>query len=92
VTLLALHAAEAAVERGQREFNLSVGPSVSKLRWSEQVQQHPEFTVCGPRRSSRIAFTAFRMAAAAAAVRRETERHRSTGKWKETARAHRATY
>lgn len=92
VTLLALHAAEAAVERGQREFNLSVGPSVSKLRWSEQVRQHPEFTVCGPRRASRIAFTAFRMAAAAAAVRRETERHQARGKRRETKRAHRAAH
>ena len=53
LTLLALHAAEAAVLRGHREFNLSAGPSVSKLRWSEQVRQHPEFLVCGPRRSSR---------------------------------------
>ena len=78
VTLLQLHAAEVAVERGQREFNLSVGPSVSKLRWSEQVRQHPEFIVCGPRRSSRLAFTGYRMAAAAAGVVREAERHRST--------------
>jgi CelD/BcsL family acetyltransferase involved in cellulose biosynthesis len=78
VTLLQLHAAEVAVERGQREFNLSVGPSVSKLRWSEQVRQHPEFIVCGPRRSSRLAFTGYRMAAAAAGVVREAERHRPT--------------
>ena len=54
-----------------REFNLSAGPSVSKLRWSEQVRQHPPFLVCGPRRSSRLAFTGYRMAAAVAAVRRE---------------------
>jgi len=81
VTLLALHAAEAAIGRGDREFNLSVGPSVSKLRWSEQVRQHSEFIVCGPRRSSRLAFTGYRMAAAAAAVRREASRHRAPGKW-----------
>ncbi len=79
VTLLQLHAAEVAVERGHREFNLSLGPSVSKLRWSEQVRQHPEFIVCGPRRSSRLAFTGYRMAAAAAGVAREAERHRTTG-------------
>ena len=80
VTLLQLHAAEVAVERGYREFNLSVGPSVSKLRWSEQVRQHPEFIVCGPRRSSRLAYTGYRMAAAAAGVAREAERHRTTAK------------
>ncbi|MGD0703695.1 MAG: GNAT family N-acetyltransferase [Trebonia sp.] len=79
VTLLQLRAAEGAVERGHREFNLSVGPSVSKLRWSEQIRQHPEFIVCGPRQSSRLAFTGYRMVAAAAGVKREVERHRSTG-------------
>jgi CelD/BcsL family acetyltransferase involved in cellulose biosynthesis len=76
VTLLQLHAAEGAVDRGHRTFNLSIGPNAAKLRWSEQVRQHPEFIVCGPRRSSRIAFTAYRMTAAAAGVRREAARHR----------------
>ena len=71
VTLLQSRAAETAVERGHREFNLSTGPAVAKLRWSEHVEQHPEFVVCGPRRSSRAAYTAYRAAAAVAAVRRE---------------------
>lgn len=79
VTLLQLRAAQDAVERGHRVFNLSAGPNVSKLRWSEQVRQHPEFIVCGPRPSSRLAFTGYRMAAAAAAVHRETRRHRTAG-------------
>ena len=82
VTLLQLHAAQLAVERGQAAFNLSVGPSVAKLRWSEQIRQHPEFVVCGPRWSSRLAFTGCRMLAAAAAVHRESRRHRTAGKWK----------
>jgi CelD/BcsL family acetyltransferase involved in cellulose biosynthesis len=90
VTLLQLHAAQAAVERGHHAFNLSVGPSVSKLRWSEQIRQHPEFVICGPRRSSRLAFTGYRMASAAAAVQRETQRHRINRK--ETARAHPAAH
>ncbi|HXT88384.1 MAG TPA: GNAT family N-acetyltransferase [Trebonia sp.] len=85
VTLLQLHAAQGAVARGHHAFNLSVGPSVSKLRWSEQIRQHPEFLVCGPRRSSRLAFTGYRMASAAAAVQREAHRHTNR---KETARAH----
>jgi len=82
VTLLQLHAAELAVEHGQATFNLSVGPSVSKLRWSEQVRQHPEFLVCGPRWSSRFGYTGYRMIAAAAAVHRESQRHRTAGKRK----------
>jgi CelD/BcsL family acetyltransferase involved in cellulose biosynthesis len=97
VTLLQLHAARDAVARGHRTFNLSVGPSVAKLRWSEQIAQHPEFVVCGPRRSTRLTFSGFRMAAAVAAVRRETQRHAVTQQPrqqaqqpKETARAHHA--
>jgi CelD/BcsL family acetyltransferase involved in cellulose biosynthesis len=86
VTLLQLHAAQLAVERGQAAFNLSVGPSVSKLRWSEQIRQHPEFIVCGPRWSSRLAYTGYRMVAAAAAVHRESQRHRTTGKCKPDSR------
>jgi CelD/BcsL family acetyltransferase involved in cellulose biosynthesis len=78
VTLLQFDAAREAVEQGHRTFNLSVGPSVSKLRWSEQIVQHPEFAVCGPRRSSRLAFTGFRMVAAVAAIRREAQRHAKT--------------
>jgi CelD/BcsL family acetyltransferase involved in cellulose biosynthesis len=80
VTMLQLHAAQLAVEQGHAVFNLSVGPSVSKLRWSEQIRQHPEFLVCGPRWSSRLAYTGYRMVAAAAAVHRESQRHRATGK------------
>ena len=83
VTLLQLHAAQLAVEQGHATFNLSVGPSVSKLRWSEQVRQHPEFLVCGPRWSSRLAYTGYRMVAAAAAVHRESQRHRTTRTSKE---------
>jgi len=76
VTFLQLHAAEDAIRRGAGILNFSVGPSVYKLRWSEQIKQHPEFIVCGPRRSSQIAFTGYRAAAAIAGIRREAVRHR----------------
>ena len=92
VTVLQLHAAEAAVRLGHRTFNLSVGPSVAKLRWSEQIRQHPEFIVCGPRRSSRAAFTGYRLAATAAAVRREASRHQQAGKRKGALNAHPAAH
>jgi CelD/BcsL family acetyltransferase involved in cellulose biosynthesis len=75
VTLLQLRVAESAIAHGHAEFNLSTGPGVAKLRWSEHVRQHPEFIVCSPRRSSRLAFMAYRVAATAAGVRREYARH-----------------
>ncbi|HET9167980.1 MAG TPA: GNAT family N-acetyltransferase [Actinospica sp.] len=77
VTLLHLAAGERAVERGHDELNLSVGPDVAKLRWSEQVVQNPDFVLCGPRRRSRLAYTAYALAAEGAGIRRETRRHRA---------------
>jgi CelD/BcsL family acetyltransferase involved in cellulose biosynthesis len=48
-----------AIERGARSANLSQGPDVSKLRWSEQLQYTQSFLLVGERRSSRMAFAAF---------------------------------
>lgn len=75
VTLLHLTAAKRAIAAGHEELNLSCGPDVAKLRWSEQVEQHPEFVLCGPRLRSRVAYTGYAVAAQVAAVRRETARH-----------------
>jgi CelD/BcsL family acetyltransferase involved in cellulose biosynthesis len=77
VTLLHLAAGERAVERGHDELNLSVGPDVAKLRWSELVVQNPDFVLCGPRRRSRIAYTGYALAAELAGIRREAARHRA---------------
>ena len=77
VTLLHLAAGERAVERGHAELNLSVGPDVAKLRWSELVVQNPDFVLCGPRRRSRVAYTGYALAAELAGIRRESARHRS---------------
>jgi CelD/BcsL family acetyltransferase involved in cellulose biosynthesis len=77
VTLLQLRAAESAVERGHREFNLSTGPGAAKFRWSERVVQNPEFIVCGPRRRSRAAFTAYRALSAIVGVRHDATVHRT---------------
>lgn len=76
VTLLQYTAMERALERGDAEVNLSVGPDVSKLRWSEQVVQHPAFVVCGPRSRSRALLSGYAALASVAAVRREAARHR----------------
>lgn len=76
VTVLQHAAMERAIERGDAEMNLSIGPDISKLRWSEQVVQHPEFVVCGPRTRSRTLLSGYAAAAAVAAVHREAGRHR----------------
>lgn len=75
VTLLQYTAMERALERGDTEVNLSVGPDIAKLRWSEHVVQHPEFVVCGARGRSRVLLAGYAAAAAVAAVRREAGRH-----------------
>jgi CelD/BcsL family acetyltransferase involved in cellulose biosynthesis len=75
VTLLQFTAIERAVARGEAEANFSVGPDVSKLRWSDRVVQHPEFVVCGTRARSRRLLSAYAAAGAIAAVRREAGRH-----------------
>jgi CelD/BcsL family acetyltransferase involved in cellulose biosynthesis len=77
VTLLQLAAGERAIGRGHGELNLSLGPDVAKLRWSELVVQHPEFVLCGPRRRSRLAYTGYALAAEGAGIRREAARHRA---------------
>jgi CelD/BcsL family acetyltransferase involved in cellulose biosynthesis len=77
VTLLHLAAGERAIERGHAELNLSVGPDVAKLRWSETVLQNPDFVLCGPRRRSRLAYTAYALAAEGAGIAREAKRHRA---------------
>lgn len=71
VTLLQWHAAEASIARGHQTFNLSVGPNLAKLRWSEKIVQHPAFVVCAPRRYARLALAGYRAAAAVHGVRRE---------------------
>lgn len=79
VTLLQYEAAGRAALRGDAEVNFSVGPDLSKLRWSEHVVQHPEFVVCGPRPRSRRRLAGYAALAAVAAVRREAARHRVLG-------------
>jgi CelD/BcsL family acetyltransferase involved in cellulose biosynthesis len=79
VTLLQWTAMGRAVARGDAEVNLSTGPDVAKLRWSEHVVPHMEFVVCGPRPRSRLLLTAYGALGSVAAMRRETKRHRVQG-------------
>ena len=75
VTLLQWTAMCGAVERGDAEMNLSMGPDVAKLRWSEHVVPHMEFVVCGPRTRSRALLTGYAALGAVAGMRRERRRH-----------------
>ncbi|HEY3869621.1 MAG TPA: GNAT family N-acetyltransferase [Actinocrinis sp.] len=79
VTLLQYTAIERAAGRGDREMNLSAGPDVSKLRWSEQIVQHPEFVMCGSRDRSRRLLAAYAALAALSSVQREAARHKVLG-------------
>lgn len=45
VTHLQEQAFRAACERGDRWINLSPGPNLAKLRWSEQLLRHDEFAI-----------------------------------------------
>jgi CelD/BcsL family acetyltransferase involved in cellulose biosynthesis len=79
VTLLQWHAAKSAIEQGRQTFNLSVGPNLAKLRWSEQTVQHPRFTVSAPRLYSQLALTGYCAAEAVISVRHEAAYRRVGG-------------
>jgi len=63
-----------AVGRGDGVINLSSGPDVAKLRWSEQLELHQVFVVVGPRHRSRIVFALHWHLRAAYHMRRESHR------------------
>jgi len=63
-----------AIARGDHVANLSPGPDVAKLRWSEQLAFYQEFLVAGPRRRSLWALALFWLARAAHLIQRERRR------------------
>jgi CelD/BcsL family acetyltransferase involved in cellulose biosynthesis len=67
-TLLTAECLRDAVESGDRVANLSTGPTVAKLRWSEQLEQHNRFDVVNTRPSSRAFYGLFGSARSAAVV------------------------
>lgn len=75
VTLLQWTAICRAIARGDREMNLSVGPDVAKLRWSERVVPHMEFVVCTPRARSRLLLSGYSALGAVVGMHRERRRH-----------------
>lgn len=58
-TTLMAESLRRAIKRGETVANLSLGPNVSKLRWSEQLEVHEGFMMIGSRLRSRLAFSIF---------------------------------
>jgi CelD/BcsL family acetyltransferase involved in cellulose biosynthesis len=75
VTLLQGRAIDDAIKLGHRQVNLSTGPDRAKMRWSENIVASPEFVLVPDRSLSLGKFGAYWLASAAAAVKRERNRH-----------------
>ena len=59
---------QAAIRRGDRAVNLSTGPVVSKLRWSERLELHQDFTLVSDQPRSQALFSAYTLAQRAPAL------------------------
>jgi CelD/BcsL family acetyltransferase involved in cellulose biosynthesis len=70
-TTLMAEGLRAAIARGDQLANLSLGPDVAKLRWSEQLDTGHDFVVVAPRRRSHLVFNLFWQLRAAAIIARE---------------------
>ncbi len=75
VTLLQGRAIDDAIKLGHRQVNLSTGPDRAKTRWSEHIVASPEFVLAPDRPLSLGKFGAYWLASAAAAVKRDRNRH-----------------
>jgi CelD/BcsL family acetyltransferase involved in cellulose biosynthesis len=75
VTLLQGRAMDDAIKLGHRQVNLSTGPDRAKTRWSEEIVASPEFVLVPNQSLSLAKFGAYWLASAAAAVKRERNRH-----------------
>ena len=58
-TFLQGEAISAAADRGERWANMSPGPHVAKLRWSEQLDVHHDFAYGAGAKPLRWRYTAF---------------------------------
>jgi CelD/BcsL family acetyltransferase involved in cellulose biosynthesis len=76
VTTLIATELERATAAGARAANLSPGPDVAKLRWSERLSVFNEFVVVASRRRSQLLSNVAFPARAYAVARRERARHR----------------
>lgn len=67
-----------AMARGDHLANLSPGPDVAKLRWSEHLAFYQEFLVSGARRRSFWVLAFFWLGRCVEVIRRERRRHERT--------------
>jgi CelD/BcsL family acetyltransferase involved in cellulose biosynthesis len=68
MTLLQAECLRDAISAGDRSANLSIGPDVSKLRWSEKLELHNHFVIVGPRLRSQAAYAMYAPFRSAAVV------------------------
>ena len=68
VTFLQGEAISAAADRGERWINMSPGPNVAKLRWSESLDVHHDFAFGAGGRALRWRYSAFTVAQARSQV------------------------
>jgi hypothetical protein len=68
-----------AIARGDRLANLSSGPDVAKLRWSEALLLRQHFTIVGPRLRSRLVFRSFLLRSSLRDLRLEEQRRAQAG-------------
>lgn len=75
-TTLMAECLRSAIGRGDTLANLSLGPDVAKLRWSEQLALAHDFVVVAPRRRAQLRFHLFWQLRAASLIAREQQQLR----------------
>jgi CelD/BcsL family acetyltransferase involved in cellulose biosynthesis len=75
-TLLIYEALVEAIRLGRSAVNLSTGPDVAKLRWSQSIITYNDFTIVPSGRRSRLLYGAFSHLSLSLSHRQEHQRHR----------------
>jgi len=74
LALITREIARDGIAAGRTRLDHSAGPDTGKLRWSEELETYPEFSVVRTDRRHRLAFLAHSHAAIGAGLRRERRR------------------
>ena len=93
-TLLIFEAMAYAAKQGRKAVNLSTGPDISKLRWSNEIVTHHDFTIVRGSLRARLAYGLYAHVAMSRRHRDERRRHRrrSLDRWATVARGTTAQY
>lgn len=76
-TTLTVNCLQAAIARGDTLADLSQGPEVAKLRWSEELVFHRDFFIVAPGRRSRAVFAAYWLQQSLERLRQESRWYRN---------------